>query len=137
MYLIDTNVLSAMRRQDKAEPQFAAWVKTTIPEDMFISALTLFEIKVGALRIIRRDPKQGRDLERWITEFVLKAFESRILPIDAAVSLRCATLHVPDPRPNIDSLIAATALEHRLTVVTRNIADFKPLGVTILNPWQA
>ncbi|MDQ0394273.1 type II toxin-antitoxin system VapC family toxin [Labrys monachus] len=137
MYLIDTDVLSALRRQDKADPRFADWVMATQPQDMYLSTLSVYEVKVGALRIARRDPVQGQDLHRWIHHFVLRAFTGRILPIDAGVALRCAALHVPDPRPVIDSLIAATALEHGLTVATRNIADFLPLGVPVLNPWQA
>jgi len=136
MYLVDTNVLSALRRRDKADPRFAAWVSTTRPEDMHLSTLSLFEVRVGALRVARRDPRQGQDLNRWIDHFVLQAFAGRILSIDADIALRCAALHIPDPRPVIDSLIAATALEHGLTVVTRNVADFRPLGVPVLNPWQ-
>ena len=137
MYLVDTTVLSAMRRQDKADPQFATWVRATPPEEMYLSVLSLYEIKVGALRVARRDPMQGRDLDRWLRNFVIAAFVDRILVVSPAVSLRCAALHVPHPRPVIDSLIAATALEHQLTVVTRNVADFQPMGVGILDPWQA
>jgi predicted nucleic acid-binding protein len=137
MYLVDTNVLSAMRRQDKADPRFAAWVRATPPEDMYLSVLSLYEIKVGVLGVARRDPMQGRDLHRWLHNFVLAAFVDRILMVSPAVCLRCAALHVPDPRAVIDSLIAATALEHHLIVVTRNVADFQPMGVGILDPWQA
>jgi predicted nucleic acid-binding protein len=137
MYLIDTNVLSALRRRDKADQRFSAWVTATQPEDMYLSILSIFEVKVGASRVARRDPGQGQDLNRWIHNFVLTAFADRILPIDSDIALRCAALHVPDPRPVIDSLIAATALEHGLTVATRNVADFQPLGVPVLNPWQA
>lgn len=137
MFLVDTNVLSAMRREDRAEPQFRDWVRRTPPEDMYLSVLNLYEIEIGALRIARRDAVQGRELDRWIRGLVLPVFADRILPVTPAIAMRCAALNVPDPRPTIDSLLAATALEHRLTVVTRNIADFAPMGVPILNPWQA
>jgi len=136
MYLVDTNVLSAMRREDRAEPQFRDWVRRTPPDNMYLSVLSLYEIELGALRIARRDAAQGHDLDRWIRGFVLPAFAERILPINAPTALRCAALNVPDPRPTIDSMIAATAIEHRLTVATRNVADFAPMGVPVLNPWQ-
>jgi predicted nucleic acid-binding protein len=136
MFLLDTDVLSASRRPDKASPGFAAWVGRTNPVDMFLSAASVLEVKIGALRIARKDKAQGAILERWIRDSVLGPFENRILSVDAAVALRCAPLHVPDPRPERDALIAATALVHGLTVVTRNVADFARMGVPVLNPWE-
>ncbi len=85
----------------------------------------------------RRDPAQGRALRYWMNEQVLIGFAGRVLAMDAQVSLRCAALHVPDPRPEIDAIIAATALVHGMTVVTRNVTDFEPMGVPVLNPWLA
>ena len=85
----------------------------------------------------RRDAKQGAVLRRWLEEEVLTKLASRVLPIDAAIARQCAQLHVPDPRPERDALIAATAMTHGLTVVTRNTADFEPMGVGALNPWLA
>ena len=135
MFLLDTDVLSASRRPDKAAPAFAAWVESTSPADMYLSAVSILEIKIGALRIARRDHVQGAILNRWIHENVLARFDGRIIPVDPAIALRCAPLHVPDPRPDRDSMIAATALEHRLTVVTRNVHHFTPMGAPIFNPW--
>ena len=86
--------------------------------------------------LAQRDGGQGRLIQRWIEERVLTAFTERILAVDTAVARQCALLHVPDPRPYRDSLIAATALVHRLIVVTRNRADFEPMGVGVLNPWE-
>ena len=136
MYLLDTNVLSEMRRDGRIDPRVAAWSHRTHPADLFLAAITILEIETGALLIARRDPLQGGRLRTWIDHKVLPAFEGRILPFDTDVALRCATLPVPDPRAERDAMIAATALVHRLKVVTRNVADFAPLGVEIVNPWQ-
>jgi hypothetical protein len=92
---------------------------------------------LGALRIARRDTAQGTVLRAWIDEQILPRFEGRILAVDTAVAQRCARLHVPDPRAERDALIAATALVHGLTVVTRNVRDFAPMGVMVLDPWEA
>jgi len=136
MFLLDTNVVSELRRPARANPGLIAWANGTVPTDLFLSAITLFEIELGAALIGRRDAAQGLALRNWIDLQVMRAFHGRILPVDAEVARRCATLHAPDPRPQGDSLIAATALVHGLTVVTRNIRDFEPMGVPLLNPWS-
>jgi toxin FitB len=135
MFLIDTNALSELRRGERADPGLAAWAAGADPADLFVSAITIFEIELGVAQVARRDAAQGAVLRRWIDTQVMPVFKDRILPVDAAVARRCAQLHVPDPRPQGDSLIAATALVHRLTVVTRNVRDFEPMGVPVLNPW--
>ena len=103
---------------------------------MFVSVVTLKELEIAVLRVERRDPAQGKVLRTWLKRHVMPAFDARILPVDAAVALRCAHLHVPDQANESDALIAATALVHGLTVVTRNVSDFKSSGVTV-NPWDA
>ncbi|MGQ3045996.1 MAG: type II toxin-antitoxin system VapC family toxin [Niveispirillum sp.] len=135
MFLLDTNVLSELRRPDRANAGVVAWAAETDPADLFISAITIFEIEVGAAQVARRDPAQGLLLRAWIDGHVMTTFKDRTLPVDAAVAQRCARLHVPDRQPQNDSLIAATALVHRLTLVTRNTRDFEPMRVPILNPW--
>lgn len=135
-YLLDTNVLSELRRSDRTDPKVAAWADSVHPADLFLSAITVLEIEAGALLIARRDAAQGAMLRSWIDDKVLPAFEGRILPVDTAVARRCAHLHVPDPRAERDALIAATALVHRLTVATRNTADFEPTGADLLDPWS-
>jgi predicted nucleic acid-binding protein len=137
MFLLDTNVLSELRRRKRAEPRILAWAESVDPSSLFLSAVTLFEVEKGALLLRGRDPSQAEVLDRWIRSVVMPSFADRILAFDEDVALRCASLHVPDPRPERDAMIAATALEHRLTLVTRNVRDFTPMGVSLLNPWEA
>jgi predicted nucleic acid-binding protein len=94
-------------------------------------------LEQGVLLLERRDSRQGAIMRAWLDNHVMPEFESRVLAIDAAVALKCARLHVPDPRAERDALIAATALVHGMTVVTRNVAHFAPTGVNLLNPWDA
>jgi predicted nucleic acid-binding protein len=136
MYLLDTNVLSELRRRDRTNPAVAAWADAVHPADLFLSAITILEIEAGTLMLQRRDKAQGAMLRAWIDDKVLPTFETRILPVDTAVALRCARLHVPDPRSERDALIAATSLVHGLKLVTRNITDFAPMEVDLLNPWE-
>ena len=139
MFLLDTNVLSELRKvgDGKADAHVVAWLSRGNATDFFISAVTLMEIEIGVLRIERRDRAQGTRLRAWMAQRILPEFADRTLPIDRAVVLRCAPLHVPDPRPERDAFIAATALVHGMTVVTRNVSDFAPTGVPVLNPWEA
>jgi predicted nucleic acid-binding protein len=136
MYLLDTNVVSEMRRRVRTAPAVAAWAETVRPMDLYLSAITVMELETGALLVARRDPEQGRRLLDWIEQQVLRAFERRILPVDLPVARRGATLHVPQTRPVNDALIAATAIHHRMSVVTRNVRDFEDMGVPVLNPWD-
>ncbi len=138
MYLLDTNVVSEIRkiRLGKADPHVAAWADSVATADLFLSAVSLQELEIGVLLCERRDPPQGALLRAWLQQQVLPAFAGRILPVDTAVALRSAALHVPDPKSVRDGLIAATALVHGMTVVTRNIADFQATAVRLLNPWD-
>jgi predicted nucleic acid-binding protein len=136
MFLLDTNVLSELRRRDRTDPRVAAWADRVYTSDLFLSAITILEIEAGTLMMQRRDRGQGAVLREWIDNKVLPAFEGRILPVDTAVAQRCARLNVPDPRAERNALIAATALVNHLIVVTRNVSDFQPMGVDLLNPWE-
>jgi predicted nucleic acid-binding protein len=138
MYLLDTNVVSELRKakSGKINRNVKVWAKGVSATSLFLSAISILELEVGILQIERRDRSQGALLRSWMESHVLPTFNSRILAVDTAVAQRCATLHVPDPRSDRDALIAATALVHGMTVVTRNVDDFKPTGVTILNPWD-
>ncbi|QQN65811.1 type II toxin-antitoxin system VapC family toxin [Bradyrhizobium diazoefficiens] len=136
MFLLDTNVISELRRPDKADRNVVAWANAAPVANFFISVISILEIELGARLIERRDAEQGALLRAWVDGQVLTRFEGRILTIDTAVAQRCAQLHVPNPRAERDALIAATALVHGLTVVTRNVGDFEPTGVPLLNPWR-
>ena len=139
MFLLDTNVVSELRKagDGKADANVTAWLSGVDAGTLYLSAMTLMELELGILRIERRDAAQGTRLRAWMTHHVLPEFQDRTLPVDAAVALRCASLHVPDPRAERDALIAATALVHGMTVVTRNLGDFEATGVPLLNPWDA
>ena len=139
MYLLDTNVVSELRkvRAGKADEQVATWADNTNTADLFLSVIVVQELEIGVLLAERKDPAQGAILHTWLEDHVLPAFENRILAVDTAIVRTGARLHVPDPRPVRDALIAATALVHGMTVITRNVADFVPTGVPVLNPWEA
>lgn len=137
-YLLDTNVISELRKAGtpRVNPQVVKWANAVDAQEMFISVLTLMEIEKGILAFARKDPQQAHLLMRWYQERVLIEFAWRTLAIDSNVARRCAQLHVPDARPHTDALIAATALEHDLILVTRNVRDFEGSGVVLLNPWD-
>ena len=139
MYVLDTNVVSELRkvRLGKADVNLTAWTDTVDAAELFVSAITILELELGVLSVERRDATQGALLRSWLEQHVLPEFSRRTLPVDTAVALRCARLHVPDRRGERDALIAATALVHGMTVVTRNVADFRPTGVALINPWEA
>ena len=138
MYLLDTNVVSELRKAKtgKADLQVIAWAQSVLPSSLFLSAISVLELETGILLIERRDAAQGKMLRQWLETQVLPAFAERILPVDTIVARQCATLHVPDPRSDRDALIAATALVHGMTVITRNVADFAATGAQLLDPWQ-
>jgi toxin FitB len=136
MYVLDTDVVSELRRPERVDPQVAAWAARTPLVLHFISSVTLYELELGILLMERRDRTQGAVLRAWMDRQVLPRFEGRILSIDTEVARRAAALHVPDPRPERDAFIAATALVHGMKVVTRNVQDYGPTGVELLNPWE-
>lgn len=137
MFVLDTNVVSELRkvRFGKADEQVTRWADNVDAADLYLSAITIQELEIGVLLAERRDPVQGAMFRAWLNNHVLPAFSGRVLPVDTAVAQRSARLHVPDPRPIRDGLIAATALVHGMTVVTRNVTDFEPTGAPTLNPW--
>jgi predicted nucleic acid-binding protein len=137
MYLLDTNVISELRKAGRAAATVRAWAQNAAADSFWLSTIPMRELEIGVLRMERRDAAQGALLRQWLEGWVLKRFAERMLGVDVAIAREGARLHVPDPRPERDALIAATALTHGLTVVTRNVADFEPMGVAVLNPWAA
>jgi toxin FitB len=139
MYLLDTNVISELRKAKtgKAHRNVNNWARKVPASMLFLSVISVLELEIGILLVERRDSLQGALLRSWMADQVLPAFEGRILAIDTHVAQRCAALHVPAPRSDRDALIAATALIHGMSVVTRNVSDFEPMGVSIVDPWNA
>lgn len=132
-YLLDTHVLSDARKQ--AHPPLNVWLAAQPRTDLAISVIALLELERGVLRLERRDETAGAHLRAWLTSDIPTAFAGAILPIDERVARHTARLHVPDPMLEMDALVAATALEHGLTLVTRNTKDFQHVGIDLLNPW--
>lgn len=139
MYVLDTNVISELRKTSKgnANQNVTKWASSVPASALFLSAMTVLELERGTLLLERHDTRQGSMLRSWLEDQVFAAFAHHILPIDAVVARRAASLHIPNPRPERDALIAATALVHGMTVATRNVADFKPMGAPFINPWEA
>jgi toxin FitB len=137
--LLDTNVVSEYRKASfgRADPRVVAWTEGQIAAQLYLSTITLHEVEKGVLRMERRDPKQGAVLRQWLDTALIPAFAGRILSVDERVAIAAAHLHIPDPRPLADSLIAATALVHGMTIATRNTSDFHGIPVSVINPWLA
>jgi predicted nucleic acid-binding protein len=135
MYLLDTNVISELRHGKPGQSvEVCAWAASVQAGQQFLSAITIMELEIGILALERRAPPQGDRLRVWF-DGVRDAFAGRVLPFTASIAMRCATLHVPDRRSDRDSMIAATALVHGFSVVTRNVRDFEGTGAKLLNPW--
>lgn len=137
MYILDTNVISELRKVHRVEQAVKMWAQSVPAASLHLSAISILELEIGILRVERRDQKQASTLRAWMDRHVLPTFAGRILAIDTVVAQRCAVLHVSDPRSERDALIAATALVHGMTVVTRNVSDFRLMGVPVVDPWQS
>lgn len=133
-FLIDTNVLSELRKKERANPGVRQWYASVQGESLYLSTLTLGEIRNGIERLRRRDPEASAHLEVWLLK-VETDMADRILPVTSAIADRWGRLGVPDPLPVVDALMAATALVHELILVTRNVADVERTGVRLINPF--
>jgi toxin FitB len=137
MFILDTNVVSELRKGTKAHRTVRTWAQALPAASLYLSAISILELEIGILLVERREQKQGVVLRAWMDNHVLPTFAGRILAIDTAVAQRCAALQVPNPPSDRDAIVAATALVHGMTVATRNVKHFQPTGVAIVDPWQA
>jgi predicted nucleic acid-binding protein len=136
-FLLDKNIISEIRKRDRAHPNVARWVARTPVEEIGMSVLVLAEIRHVIELMRRNDPEQAKSLDRWFSHMRAR-LEDRVLPIDEPVAEAWALLGFPDPLPLIDGLLAAAAKVHGLTLVTRNVADVAVVGVSLLDPfWVA
>lgn len=134
-YLLDTNVISELRKGDRTNPRVASWFTEVAEEDVFFSALTLGEIRRGIESVRRRDPKSAAVLESWLGR-VSDRYRERILPVDRAIAEEWGRMDPPDPLPVVDGLLAATAKVFGLTLATRNVRDVERTGVRCVNPFE-
>jgi len=137
VFLIDTNVISEIRKSGvgKANPNVINWANSVDSVEMFLSSITIMELETGILLAERKDKTKGTTLRKWLHNIVIPEFRERIISFGVMESLCCAALHVPNRRSDRDALICATAIVHKMTVVTRNTADFPAEKVRLLNPW--
>jgi toxin FitB len=135
MFLLDTNVISEIHKPKTADVNVIAWASSVPLAAQFLSTITVLELEMGVQRKERKDLEQGKIYRRWLDGQVMPQFAGRVLAFDQVAAVRCAQLHIPDRRSERDAMIAATALAHGMTVVTRNVKDFELTGVTLLNPW--
>jgi toxin FitB len=133
-YLLDTNVISELRKGERADAKVIAWFAGVAEEEIFLSVLTMGEIRRGIESVRRRDPDSAAALDRWLN-LLSEAHGDRVVPIDRAIAEEWGRMNVPDPLPVVDSLLAATARVLGLTLVTRNVADVKGTGVELLDPF--
>jgi hypothetical protein len=138
-WLLDTNVVSELCKAgaQRADRPVLAWARARRPDTLYLSIISVLEIEIGIRRVEYKDAAQGQLLRRWLDEQLLPTFGDRILTIDLPVVRRCSALHVPNPAPVRDALIAATAITHGLTIATRNVGDFESSGAMTVNPWLA
>ena len=138
MYLLDTNIISELKKLDsgKIHPQVQRWAYSINLMQTKISVVSITEIRTGILSLARKDQAQAASLDNWFTNRLLPAYRTRTLSVDTEVALICAQLHIPTKRPINDAYIAATAIAHNLTPVTRNVRDFQGLPLILENPFE-
>jgi len=135
MYLIDTNIISEVRKGRRCDPQVAAWYRKVRDDELFLSVLVIGEIRQGIERLRTSNPRRAHALEKWLEE-LMNSFGDRVLPIDEKVAQNWGRLNARDRFPVVDSLLAATAEAHGLILVTRNLRDIVRSGVQCMNPFE-
>jgi predicted nucleic acid-binding protein len=135
-FILDTNVVSELRKASgKANANVIRWRLGVDSSVLYLSSITIHELEIGILLLARRDPAGGDALRSWLQNNIFPSYAGRIISVDSVIAQRSAALHVPRSRPWADAFIAATALVHGMTIVTRDIGDFEPTGAAVLNPW--
>jgi predicted nucleic acid-binding protein len=133
-FLLDTNVISELRKGPRADSKVTSWFSGLTAEEIFLSVLTIGEIRRGVESVRRRDPDSAASLDRWLGR-LSEAYADRILPVDGEIAEEWGRMNVPDPLPVIDGLLAATARVLGMTLVTRNVADVRATGIDLLDPF--
>jgi predicted nucleic acid-binding protein len=136
MFLLDTNVVSDLRRPKRITPAAERWFGAVDADELYISTVTVFEIQHGIVELRRRDPQRAAHLQGWLDTAVLAAFAGRIIALDTIAAQRCAELHAGRARWDADRMIAAIALSRGMTLVTRNVGDFASMGVNVFDPFR-
>ncbi len=136
MYLIDTNIISEVRKGRRCDPNVAAWYRSIRDDEVFLSVLVIGEVRQGIERLRPRNPRHAHALEQWLEE-LLQSFGDRILPIDEKVAQNWGRFNASRVFPVIDSLLAATAEAYGLTLITRNVKDIEGSGVRCMNPFDS
>jgi len=134
-YLLDTNMLSELRKEERCDAGVRQWIGEVTSEELFVSVLVLGEIRRGIERIRQRDEPQARALEKWL-RWVASEFADRLLPVDEKIADQWGRLGVRQPVPVLDALLAATAIAHDLTVVSRDEDGFRNTGAQVINPFS-
>ncbi|MBS9781668.1 MAG: type II toxin-antitoxin system VapC family toxin [Gammaproteobacteria bacterium] len=137
MYLLDTNILSEIRKikQNRANENVVNWLANVLPTELYTNVVVLMEIEKGIVRLRRKDSQQADNLAAWY-QTIKPTFQNRIYSIDEKTASICATLHSPNPAPANDAWIAATAIQHNLVLATRNTNDFNFQGLQVFNPFE-
>ncbi|MBF7073630.1 type II toxin-antitoxin system VapC family toxin [Glaciecola sp. MH2013] len=137
MFLLDTNVVSALRKPSEADKNLVAWASSQQVFNLYVSSISIMELKFAILEKRKTDPKAGELLNEWLQTRVLEGFKGRVVAFDAEMAEYCAALHVPNPKSERDAMIAATCLVNNMTLVTKTPADFKHIKIPTINPWEA
>jgi len=138
MYIFDTNVISELRKtkSGRANRAVVRWSQSVPADSIFLSAICVYEVKLGIVKLATRNPSEAQRLGDWLLLTIIPSFAGRILPLDENVAILLAGMMAPKTRPYRDAIIAATAQHHGYTVVTRNLRDFEELPVRVINPWD-